>query len=280
MEFKTLAHLNTEDILSVFNLSFSDYIVPFHLTKEQLISKISAEKIDLSLSAGAFEAGQLKGFILSAEKEENGKRIIYNAGTGVIPESRGKGLVRRMYDFILSLPKERKVDVLMLEVIVGNEPAIRAYQNLGFSIVRKLLCFHGEMNPVKKESDVIIREKEGFQWDKFQSFWDVEPSWQGSVFILEDMKDTLTLEAYQAERLVGYLIYHPVARKIYQIAVHKNDRNQGIATRLFEAVRNGVNGQPVSFNNVDAVSESTRRFLEEKIGLKNWVSQFEMKRFL
>ncbi|MBL3550234.1 ribosomal protein S18 acetylase RimI-like enzyme [Chryseobacterium rhizosphaerae] len=279
MEFKTLKNTSVEELLSVFNLSFSDYIVPFHLTKEVLISKINAEKIDFNLSVGAFESDQLVGFILNAEKTEDNQRIIYNAGTGVVPESRGKGLVRKMYDFILPLLKDRKVDTLLLEVIDGNKQAIRTYENLGFTMVRRLLCFNGNINLQQTDSNIVIKELEEFQWDNLRSFWDIEPSWQGSVFVLEDMrKDCIVLGAYKDEKLAGYAFYNPAARKIYQIAVDKNHRRQGIATRLFEAIKEKNNGEAVSLNNVDEVSESTCHFLNERIGLKNWVSQFEMKR--
>ena len=279
MEFKTLANNSVEELLSVFNLSFSDYIVPFHLTKEVLITKISSEKIDFNISAGAFEDDQLVGFILQAEKEEAGQKIIYNGGTGVIPESRGKGLVRKMYDFIIPLLKERNADILLLEVIEGNQAAIRAYENLGFTIVRKLNCFNGNINSEKGNTTVTIKELTAFQWDKFVSFWDIEPSWQGSVFILEDMlKDCVMLGAFRDEILVGYIIYNPASRKIYQIAVDKNYRNQGIGTRLFDGIKEINNGQTIAFNNVHDTSENTYTFLEKTIGLNNWLSQFEMKR--
>lgn len=279
MEFKTLANTSIDEILSVFNHSFSDYIVPFHLTKEVLISKIAAEKLDMNISVGAFEEGRLVSFILQAEKIENGEKTIYNGGTGVVPESRGKGLVRKMYDFIIPLLKERNADILLLEVIEGNKAAIRAYENLGFTIVRKLNCFNGNINSGKGNTTVTIKELTAFQWDKFGSFWDIEPSWQGSVFILEDMlRDCLILGAFRDEILVGYIIYNPVSRKIYQIAVDKNHRNQEIGTRLFDGINEINNGQTIAFNNVHDTSENTYTFLEKTIGLNNWLSQFEMKR--
>jgi len=279
MEFKTLADITIDELLSVFNHSFSDYVVPFHLTKEVLVSKIAAEKLDLSLSAGAFEDGKLVGFILQSEKIENGEKIIYNGGTGVIPESRGKGLVRKMYDFIIPVLKERNADTLLLEVIEGNQPAIRAYENLGFTIVRRLLCFNGNIKQEKGNIEVSIRDLKNFQWNVLRSFWDIEPSWQGSVFVLDPMPENyVALGAYEGENLVGYIVYGPVSRKIYQFAVDKSYRNQGIGTKLFNAIREKNNGQTVALNNVDDSSESTGKFLSEKVGLNNWLSQFEMKR--
>lgn len=276
MEFKTLANVELDDLLAVFNLSFSDYIVPFHLTKEILAAKIIAEKLDMNISVGAFEEGKLVSFILQSEKLENGQKIIYNGGTGVVPESRGKGLVRKMYDFIIPALKERGADVLLLEVIEGNTAAIRAYENLGFSIVRKLLCFKGNINSGAENSTITIKEMENFHWDNLLSFWDIEPSWQGSVYVLNPMPENYqALGAYSDENLVGYIIYNPGARRVLQIAVHKDYRKQGIGSGLFTAI---ADGQPVAINNVDDASKETDKFLDKKIGLQNWLSQFEMTR--
>jgi ribosomal protein S18 acetylase RimI-like enzyme len=279
MEFKTLADITIDELLSVFNHSFSDYVVPFHLTKEVLVSKVAAEKLDLSLSAGAFEEGKLVGFILQSEKVENGEKIIYNGGTGIIPESRGRGLVRKMYDSIIPVLKERNANTLLLEVIEGNQPAIRAYENLGFSIVRRLLCFNGSIKQGKENAEVAIKDLKDFQWEKLRSFWDIEPSWQGSVFVLEPMPENyVTLGAYIEEKLVGYIVYGPTSKKIYQFAVDKSYRNQGIGTMLFNAISKKNGGQTIALNNVDDSSENTSKFLSERAGLNNWLSQFEMKR--
>lgn len=279
MEFKTLTNITIDELLSVFNHSFSDYVVPFHLTKDVLVAKIAAEKLDMNLSAGSFENGKLVGFILQAEKMENGEKIIYNGGTGVVPENRGKGLVRKMYDFIIPILKERNANTLLLEVIEGNQPAIRAYENLGFSIVRRLLCFNGNIKPGEENAGILIKDLKDFQWDVLCSFWDIEPSWQGSVFVLEPMPENyITLGAYDGDQLAGYIVYGPTAKKIYQFAVNKNYRNRGIGTMLFNAIREKNNGQTIALNNVDDSSENTSKFLSEKIGLNNWLSQFEMKR--
>ncbi|QXU47509.1 GNAT family N-acetyltransferase [Chryseobacterium sp. D764] len=279
MEFKTLANTSIDEILSVFNHSFSDYVIPFHLTKEVLVSKIAAEKMDMNISVGAFEDGKLVGFILQSEKVENGEKIIYNGGTGVVPESRGKGLVRKMYDFIIPVLKERNANTLLLEVIEGNQPAIRAYENLGFTIVRRLLCFNGSIKQGEGNAEVSIRDLNDFQWKLLCSFWDIEPSWQGSVFVLEPMPENyVTLGAYMEDKLVGYIVYSPAVKKIYQFAVDKNYRNRGIGTKLFNAIKEKNGGQTIALNNVDDSSENTSKFLSERVGLNNWLSQFEMKR--
>jgi hypothetical protein len=47
---------------------------------------------------------------------------------------------------------------------------------------------------------------------------------------------------------------------------------------LFNAIRERNNGDVISLNNVEDTAEATRLFLTQVIGLKNPVSQFEMKR--
>ena len=45
MQFKSLENTSIADLVHVFNEAFSDYIIPMHLTKEQLLNKIIAESI-------------------------------------------------------------------------------------------------------------------------------------------------------------------------------------------------------------------------------------------
>jgi len=85
---QTLENISTETLLDVFNLSFSDYIVPFCLTKEQLEDKIKSDGIDLSLSVGAFENDALIAFIFHGYDVIDYVKYAYNAGTGVIPSKR------------------------------------------------------------------------------------------------------------------------------------------------------------------------------------------------
>jgi hypothetical protein len=92
MEFKTLSNTSTEDILSVFNLSFSDYIVPFHLSIEQLTTKIAAEKINPDISVGAFEddVGWLD-LSFRLKKLEVEKKLFTTAGPELCRRAEAKG---------------------------------------------------------------------------------------------------------------------------------------------------------------------------------------------
>ncbi|MEM7573124.1 MAG: GNAT family N-acetyltransferase [Bacteroidota bacterium] len=109
------------------------------MNKEQLKAKIEIENIDLDISVGAFDNGKLVGFILHGFRRINGRNLVYNGGTGVLPEKRGNNLTIRMYNFILPFFHKLKIHSLQLEVISNNLYAINAYKKVGFSYLRACL---------------------------------------------------------------------------------------------------------------------------------------------
>ncbi|WP_242499304.1 GNAT family N-acetyltransferase [Flavobacterium sp. 140616W15] len=151
MELITLENIEIDSIVEVLNLSFSDYIVPFKLNSEQLEAKIIAENIKLDLSIGVLSSGKLVGFMLHAINELDGQLIAYNGATGVIPGYRGQGLVAKMYDYLLPKLKDLDVKEMILEVIVGNNAAIRAYEKMNYKVHRTLNCYGGSIGISNKK---------------------------------------------------------------------------------------------------------------------------------
>ena len=218
MIIKTLNGVRPEEILEVFNNSFSDYFVPFHLTIAQLHSKLISEKIDFALSVGAFSNERLVGFMLHGFDVIDNKRILYNAGTGVILLERGQGLTKRMYNFMLPKFKEQRIDEVVLEVISKNIQAIKSYEASGFEVIRELACYKGEVRVSVIETDFEIKELKNYNWKIMQSFWDTPPTWQNSKNVINKLKDTNRLiGAFIDNQLVGYLVFNPSNMRIQQI---------------------------------------------------------------
>ncbi|MCV9928763.1 GNAT family N-acetyltransferase [Flavobacterium sp. LS1R49] len=275
MEIKNLNNIDLEILLNTFNYSFSDYIVPFHLSMEQLKFKIISDKIDFNLSVGIFEENQLCGFILHGKQLIDGKNVIYNGGTGIIPKKRGLGLVDKMYQFILPKLAEIQCDHLVLEVITQNTSAIKAYQKFNYAITRKLLCFRGNINVISKTSNVSIKEINSPDWDLFRTFWDFKPTWQNSDFALQQIQEHCHfIGAYIDEQLVGYVIYGKSSNKIHQFAVHENFRRKGIGAKLFNAVSENI-ANTIAILNIDDMALGTISFLK-KMGFDVSVEQYEM----
>ena len=125
IEIKTLSQTSNQDILNCFNLSFSDYSIPFKLKLDQLVTKITTENINREISIGVFRKQKLIGFVLHGDRKVGGIKKAYNAGTGVIPTERGCALTKRMYEFIKPKLKREAFDEIVLEVISNNIPAIK-----------------------------------------------------------------------------------------------------------------------------------------------------------
>ena len=190
MDIKILNGVSTKVITDVFNLSFSDYFIPFKLTEQQMADKMEADKTDLNLSVGVFENDILIGFILHGKDSINGKNLLYNGGTGVIPSKRGHGLTKKMYSFILPILKENDIDSLILEVISNNVQAIKSYEQSGYKKVRTLACYKGDLKPLKINNSIEIKALNQYNWEILEAFWDITPTWQGSKKILDKLLET------------------------------------------------------------------------------------------
>jgi len=278
-EIKTLEGVNAKEILSAFNTSFSDYFIPFELTIEQLSSKMLLDKTDLSLSVGVFDNDELIAFILHGFDVLNNTKVVYNGGTGVMPQKRGSGLTQQMYHFILPLLKERGIDRLLLEVITENTQAIKSYQRSGFITKRELLCYKGEIVVTKTNDMVEIKEMKNYNWELMKSFWDIQPTWQNSKSVVNELEHkNVSLGAYVENQFVGYLVSNPTNMRIQQIAVCKGFRQKGIASTLLSELTK-VCGNTVSIINVDRTSKGTNQFLR-KVGLECNLEQLEMELLL
>lgn len=278
MEIKNLEGVTTEELVAVFNLSFSDYIVPFQLTLEQLKSKIAAEDIKPDLSLGVFDAGRIVAFMLHGLRVDDSGSTVYNAGTGVIADYRGQGLVGKMYEELIPQLKALHVRKMVLEVIQENKPAVRAYEKMGYAVSRKLDCFSGTLDIVKDNKEVVVKQISEFKWNEFIASWEIQPTWQNAVHTLENIKDFCSVViAYKNNVQVGYVIFNKASGKVHQFAVAPDYRNMGIGSSLFSYINDAVNGRDVYVYNVDDHSVSTVCFLK-KIGLSKKVVQIEMIR--
>lgn len=280
MEIRPLSTIRIETLLETLNAAFADYIVPFQLSLDQLRAKIKNEDVDLDWSIGVFDDGELVAFIMHGRRTTNGQLQVYNAGTGVIPDYRGQGLVAKMYDYSQPFFQEKHVKHLLLEVIEGNSSAIRAYEKNGFAVARMLRCFRGEVKGSLPEKSTFyaIRPLIDPPWSLLQSFWDIQPSWQSANASMEIMQPQ-ALGAYLGDELVGYALYNPSQGRLYQLAVIEGHRRNGIATQLLLAIREELREGVLQINNVDQSGTDLASFFE-KMGLVNHLNQFEMQKEL
>jgi ribosomal protein S18 acetylase RimI-like enzyme len=273
--FSSLQKVDNLTLTSVFNASFSDYLIPMELTVEELAAKLDAESYQARYSVGAFDDDELVGFILHGYRKENDKRNLYNSGTGVIPTYRGKGLTMQMYAHFMAECKENFFDEILLEVLENNHPAMTVYEKSGFVKRRFLKCYKSEIGTTNINQEIEIEPVVDIEWQAAQSFWEVSPSWQNDIQTIQTMGENLVfLQATCRRKLVGYLVYNPNNKRILQLSVAPEFRRKKIASMLFNHLGNEFERE-FSITNIDDTCISAISFLEA-LGAKNFVNQWEM----
>ncbi|GAB3201594.1 ribosomal protein S18 acetylase RimI-like enzyme [Pontibacter aydingkolensis] len=264
-----------------FLKAFADYLVPIQLDETQFKAKVQREGIEPSFCVAAFNGGQMVGFILTGLGEWLGKPTAYNAGTGVLPAYRGHRLTQQLYTFLVPKLRESGVECCLLEVIQENIPALKSYQSIGMQTTRSLDCFR-----VKKEElllqaeapqNITIAKASKPDWDLYQSFWDIAPTWQNAVqSIKRSINENTILEARDEDkRLTGYIIVYPKNGAIAQLAVAKNSRNTGIATALLRVAVKLTDAPALMCINIDTAGTHVISYLQKRY-FKRILGQYEM----
>ncbi len=280
MEYKFLTHERFETIYDAFINSFSDYVVKMQPTKKQFKEMLTRRGVRLDISIGAYNDKQLIGFNLNGIGKFNNEITIYDCGTGIIPEFRGKGIVSLLFEHSLAKLKEAKASKYLLEVIENNVSALKAYKKMGFQINRYFQCFKAN-----KVTDLFFKEatakvnltlENTVPWEILQTFWDYQPSWQNSIeSIFRSNEDKIIVTANYDSQKIGYGIIYFDSGDIPQIAVAKEYRNKGIGTLLLSSLTHYSNSEIIKIINVDSNATNTIS-LVKNIGFKHFVNQYEM----
>lgn len=273
--------LTTEDIPQMhsgFLKGFSDYKMQFNLGRKAFISKfVEKLHLDFDLSVGIFYEKELISFIFHSINDYQGNKVLYNGGTGVSPQHRGKRLVKEMYQYILPVANEAGIRHSVLEVLTDNIKAIKAYESVGFKKGVLLKCFKTKSLLLDRvNEDITISLQRNFDPFKYNYFDQALPTYQDvNQQIIFDKNNETILEAYLEEQLVGYIIFHSESGRISQMAVLKEFQNRGIGSRLLKETNWLLKEKSMTLINLRAEETATASFLENR-GFVNEVDQYEM----
>lgn len=280
----TFSFLREHDVPALYDTfvaAFADYIIPIRVSRAEFAMKFKREGVEPSFCVGAYYGSQLVGFIMTGLGEWQGIPTAYNAGTGVVPEHRGNQLTKQLYAFLLPKLHESGVEQCLLEVIKGNEAAFKVYRSIGFEKVRSLDCYRSPVGelllPAEEHEPVVeIRKAAKADWKTYASFCDNRPSWQNSSEAFKRSPDQkMILEAYTEEHLVGFVAFFPRTGSVAQLAVHPENRNQGIAKALLKEAIKQSQAPALMFLNVDQADARLATFLE-RIHVRHFLTQYEM----
>ncbi|MCB0630995.1 MAG: GNAT family N-acetyltransferase [Saprospiraceae bacterium] len=275
MQIKNLADTPFPDLIHTFNTAFADYIVPMQVEQEAMRLRWLSCRADYRLSFGAFDDDQLVGFMVTGVDEWKGLKTAYNAGTGVIPSHRGRHIVQQLYDKAIPAFKTAGIRQCTLEVIVGNDRAIKAYERVGFRKDRTLKCF-GKANflPTRERRKWHFREAETPDWNTYREFREFPPSWENNRQAVAIAGEHYTCkELYEGEDLIGFILFRPESAYVAQFGVADWEDWLHIGHQLWQHVLRIHSGMRI--NNIEAEAGRSIAILEQT-GLQNTIDQYEM----
>jgi ribosomal protein S18 acetylase RimI-like enzyme len=250
--YRFLENTSVENLYTAFLAGFADYQVDMRASLAEFEYRLLRDGVDRSLSAGAFLNDQLIGFTLNGKGLWQGQPTVYDAGTAVIPEHRGRGIATELFDFMVPHLKAGGFTQYLLEVLSSNESAAGLYRKIGFVDRRRFAVFRSNTR-VTGPLTVSIREVLNPNWDLYKTFWSGYPSWQNSIDAVQRVIDTVViLEGHLDDSCVGYGIVAKSSGNLFQLAVGENYRRRGIGRALLFALQDRVSeDQRIKINNVD-----------------------------
>ncbi len=276
--------LSDEDFASLYDCfltAFSDYEVDMRMSREQFQQRLRRDGVRLEMSAGAFDGKRMIGSCINGVGEWQGKQTAYDAGTGVIPGYRGRGVAKELFAFLELRLKEAGVVQYLLEVLTSNIPAATLYRKLGFVDTRRLAVFRTEpqrgTRGTKGTRRVEIKTEEVMEWKLVRTFWDGWPSWQNSSEAVERVaSERAIVGAYVGSECVGYGVVFVPFVNLMQLAVSPQHRRKGIGSAILAALEGG---HDLKINNIDENFTAALAFYEAN-GYKQVLNQFEMMKTL
>lgn len=177
--YKNLESISYKEITECFNLSFSDYHLPVQLTEEQLKTRLVMSGVDKNLSFGAFYNEQMIGFIFNSCNVYNGDRVVFDVGTGVVPQHRGNKVFTNLYKFAEQQLIANNIEKYFLEVLQQNDKAIHSYKKQGFSVVREFSVLKSSEHTKENINENIMKtDFSDFNFDKVDQCFFVNPSFE------------------------------------------------------------------------------------------------------
>jgi len=289
--FRPLDAEGPEELYGAFMEAFSDYAVPVTATFDDFRTMHRRRGVSYAASVGAYDGGRLAGFVFNGTGTWRGAPCAYDAGTGVLPAWRGRGLTAAMASASIETLGKLGFGSWLLEVLVGNEKAHRAYLKAGFRETRRFACPEGTVvgpEPPGLEAEaragVRVLERAARDVAAFASWRDWEPSWQNSdESLARNPEPMTTLVAFEdgnggrgstPGEPVGYVV---ATRKgsVAQLAVRPDRRRRGVGRALVSALA-ARSGGAVRYVNVQADDRATLG-LFASFGIGAGVEQREME---
>ena len=264
--YKALSDIGMPQLADCFNLAFSDYEQSIRFTPESLKYYLTASSVNLALSFGAFCGEQLIGFILNADGIYNEQRVVFDAGTGIVPEHRGKKVFSGLFEYTVGQLQNCGIAKYYLEVLQSNHHAVSIYSKKGFTVQREYSVLVASGPKYDRTENV-----EAAPYQEFKAFpvaCSVAPSFEHTTHAIHQNPQLYEVLYLQHQ---AYCIYAKRNGEIIQMHYDTLDALKEVMSALIRRYPSAM------AKNVDFEYPQVIQMLTD-IGFKEITKQYEMTR--
>ncbi len=236
ISYKNCKEVSDEAIYQAFQSGFSDYMIKFDIPREVFIERFfGAEGNSREYSFIAFDDTVSVGLILGGMKIYEGIKTLRCGTLCIHPDYRRQGIAAKLFDLHKGIALENNCKQLFLEVIRGNDRAIRFYEKNSYEKVYELVYFsHGDPSAIRGDlpAGYAIQRVDFDEIKRLEAkLHDIHVNWQNDFDYIARSSNHMHFGLYRDGRLAGGLSITG-GGKISLLWVNPEERNKGLARAL------------------------------------------------
>ncbi len=252
-----------EDIYNAFSEGFSDYIIEMKFSKEEFVARFfGAEGNQRENSHIAYDYERPVGVVLGGVIKYDDIKTLRCGTLSVVPAYRRKGVGRMLMNKHEEIARDNNCQMLILEVVSGNDRAVNFYEELGYE--KSYFLRYYTLKELRKFPD------RGLEVDKIRPeiIKRIKPilnethiNWQNSLDYTDKLENIQYYGITSRSNLVSFIIFNKKG-KIYRMWTHPGHRREGHGVALLHKVIE-VTGKQELYMSVSSnagISNFLRRF--------------------
>lgn len=270
--------MDVEKIFNAFQIGFSDYMIQLKINQEDFMQRFfGPEGNQLEHSFIALDGEEPVGLILGGIKNFDGLKTMRCGALCIHPDYRGKGISKELFKLHKELALVKDCKQMFLEVIVGNDRAIKFYKNLGYNKIYDLSYFScSDVLKLQTEIDSRFKvHKIDFHTIEHLAncMKDIHINWQNDLDYMSKLESLNHYSVYEEEQLIGALSISSNGKLMF-IYTNPDYRNRGIGKAL---VGNAVRDLNISKVSISFPNNASIEGFVKHIGFKrDEIAQYEM----
>lgn len=222
-------------IYQAFMDGFSDYMVKFQFSLEDFLARFfGPEGNKRAISFIAFDQEQPVGLVLGGIKNYESIKTMRCGTLAIHPDYRGKKISHRLMELHKDEAIKNGCKQLFLEVIAGNDRAIKFYKRLGYEKIYDLVYYmNNELGQLESNSGLEVRKLGFADFKQGVEKWNYHINWQNDLEFIAQIPTTHYYGVFENGQLAGALSIGPSGNISY-LMVDKSYRGRGIGTQLLQ----------------------------------------------